>query len=181
MVKKPLSSATRSLILRLRRQPRCTVTRLAKLFHCHRKTIYNICSLNRTRHSIQPRPRSGRPRKLTRHLQNVIRTQLRSTPNATNSELISYLHQHHNTNISLATIKRERRRMGFRPVKEIIDHELTDEHKQQRIDFATTNANTNWKLVVFSDEKYFSLNKTSNNVWIEDGAPRPVRELTQNK
>jgi transposase len=49
-----------------------------------------------------------------------------------------------------------------------------------RLNFAIHNLNTNWKLVIFSDEKLFSLNKTSNRVWVEDGSPPPTRELTQN-
>jgi transposase len=181
MVKKTLSSTSRSLIIRLRRQKLYTNNRLAKLFHCTRKTIYNISKLHRTSHSIQPRPRSGRPKKLTLHLQNVLRAQLRSTPSATNSELISYLKHHHNIIISLSTIKRERRRINFHPVEEIIDMEMNEEHKHKRIQYALNNKLTNWKLVIFSDEKPFTLQGTRNRVWVEIGAPIPRRNVTQKK
>jgi transposase len=47
------------------------------------------------------------------------------------------------------------------------------------MDFCSANINTNWKLVMFSDEKMFALDHTRNRVWIEQGAPIPRRTVRQ--
>jgi transposase len=179
MVKKPLSLATRSLILRLRQQSHYSISQLAKTFKCHRNTITNLLRLHHTHHSLQPRRRSGRPRKLSQHDERALRMALRNNPSATTKEATRYLSRHRNKHVSTRTVERERRRLGFHPVSEVIDIQLTEQHKHDRVQFCLNNKLTNWKLVMFSDEKSFTLGGTHNRLWIEAGTQIPRREVKQ--
>ena len=46
------------------------------------------------------------------------------------------------------------------------------------MDYCVTHEKSNFHCVVFSDEKSFCLDHTSNIVWIEDGEPIPTRQIS---
>jgi transposase len=175
----PLSLAQRWQIVALLKHSSLNQQQIAQRFHCHRETIANIAKLYNSTNSVSPRHRSGRPKKLNPGKRNSLRIALRNNPTATIPELKTFLQKHHHITVSPSTIKRTRRALHFHPVSEIVQPKLTKKHKKQRLDFAKSNLNTNWKLVLFSDEKLFSLNATRNRVWIEEGAPIPVREVQE--
>ena len=179
-MKFPLSSSQRWQIVALLKHSSLSHEQLALRFHCHRKTIGNIAKLYSNNSNVSPRPRSGRPRKLNQHKKRALKLALRNNPNATVTELQTFLQKQHHVFVSPSTIKRERRLLHFHPATEILQPLLTPIHKQKRLTFANVHLHENWKLVLFSDEKLFTLNRTSNRVWIEEGRPIPVRELEQN-
>jgi transposase len=176
----PLSEQKRWSIVSLLKHTSLSQRQIARQLKCHYNTVHNIATLYHSTNKIDQRPRSGRPKKLNMAKRISFRLTLRKHPTATTSELQKFLQKQHNIIVSPSTIKRTRRSLHFHPATEIIQPKLTVAHKKKRVEFAKSHLEENWKLVLFSDEKLFSLNATRNRVWIEEGTPIPVREVQQN-
>jgi transposase len=130
--------------------------------------------------SIIPRTSSGRTRILNiTHLRSLCNA-IHRCPNATPRELCNYLYNHHRIIVCTRTIQRARLQLGFHRVKEIIQKSLSQNHIRNRLIYAKNNINTNWKLIMFSDEKLFYISRTSNYMYIKTGDNIPHRDVTQN-
>jgi transposase len=151
--------------------------RIAELIGCSHTTVLSLVQLHRTTGDVLPRPRSGRPRRLTPGASERLRLGQRSTPHATVNELRAYLRRTEHVSISSRSITRERHRLAFHRVREIIHRRLTAADKLRRRQWARDHVRDNWKHTAFCDEKQFVMNKTSNYVWVEQGEPPPRRDV----
>jgi transposase len=175
----PLSDKQRWKIIFLLKQNSLSHRAIARTIKCHYNTVANIAKLYNNNKNIIQRPRSGRPRKIKKGHQLSFRLTLRRNPTATTTELQHFLQRKKHLRVSSSTIKRTRRLLHFHPATEIIQPKLTKTNKKKRLEYARAHLNENWKLVVFSDEKLFTLGETRNRVWIEKGRSIPVREVTK--
>ena len=107
-----------------------------------------------------------------KHLFNIIR----SNKNVTASELARHFFHHDHVIVDERTIRRYRR-SHFHLAREILIPKLKLEHYLNRIDYCKTHEHANFHCIVFSDEKMFCLDHTSNIVWIEDDEAIPTREI----
>lgn len=149
---------------------------IARKMKCSLSTIHNICSQHKQHVDSAALVHHGRKKALSssmfKHMINIIRY----NKNITASELQRHLFLHDNINISIRTVRRYRR-SHFHPAHEILIPKLTLDHHLNRCDYYLTHINDNFHTTVFSDEKMFCLDHTSNVVWLEDNEPIPTREI----
>ncbi|CAO4371152.1 unnamed protein product [Caenorhabditis nigoni] len=102
---------------------------------------------------------SGRPRKLTIREERSI---VRSVSNSPKS--INDVRQELNLKVCKNTVRNVIKRSGVIVRQRMMKvPKLTDAHKVRRLDFAKTNMATQWKNVVFSDEKKWNLDGPDGN------------------
>jgi transposase len=172
-----LSYEARLRIVALHLYTHRSLPSIAHHMHCSVRTVQRVLYMQQHSRTVAPRPRSGRTLLATSEVRRCLRAALRGTPNASNEELIAYVFRRTGVRLSERTLQREKRRMTFRPVRELIQQQLTATHITKRLNFAVANRHTNWKLVMFSDEKIFYLRRTNNTFWVEAGQPVPRRQV----
>ena len=179
MVASRLSEDCRWRIVDLYLTEHMSMRSIAKTIKCSPQTVHNIILLYKTTHSVKYRPVSGRPSILSPSDLSCLDKAIKRNPNAKARELKHYLQNTNNLIVSLTTLKQARKNLGYHSVLEKIVQELKPIHKQQRLTFVTSNCNTNWKVVCFSDEKLFTLDATRDKVWIKRGSAIPKRTVKQ--
>lgn len=172
-----LTEDERHKILFFHREFHYSQRKIAQKLKCSHSTVSRVLNQFRKHTNINKLRHHGNKTKFDRplliHLKNIIRY----NKNITASELQRHFFHHDNIYISDRTIRRYRR-MFFHPCHELLIPRLKLEHYLERYDYCITHKNNNFHTVVFSDEKMFCLDHTSNIVWIEDGEPIPVREIS---
>lgn len=176
-----LSNQTRLEIVIQYAQHNISQRTLAKKYKCAPSTIAYILKLYKQTKNVIDRPRSGRPKKLNRHHKKRLSQAIDRQPNSTSDELASNLQRSTGINVTSRTIRRERRNLKYYPVKEKIRFELTEIHKKKRVDFCRLHFGDNKHLWCFSDEKIFTLSKTSNKLWIRRNTQIPHRPVKNMK
>ncbi|CAB5178870.1 unnamed protein product [Rhizophagus irregularis] len=108
-------------------------------------TIYDYLKKLKNGISLDPLPRSGRPRKLTPRKRRHLGQLVSNNKYATCSELANTLKNHHpNLDINRRTVLNELYNLKYRKIKPKSIPLLTDKHKQRRIEFATKYKEQNW-------------------------------------
>ncbi len=177
----PLSIAKRWKIVFLHHENHLSSRQIAKQLKCSHTVVVRILKLYKQTKKVNPRTHSGRPHQLTSKQKNILKRVIRRHNNLTSEGIEEFIKDAHNINISSRTIRRERKKLGFHSVKERIIHEFTNAEKKRRVKYCEQNKNNNWRNVAFSDEKIFSLSKTTNRVWIEYGKQIPSRSVKNKK
>lgn len=119
------------------------------------------------------RPRSGRPKKITKEIGDFVELNLLDKPYHYPSQLVSVIRTDFGIQVSKSTIIRYIRSRGIRsrsPRGKVV---LTDTHKQKRIQFCENNLTTNWNHYTFTDESSIMLYPKPN--------PRMDRQWTRQK
>lgn len=112
--------------------------------------------------ALRTRPRSGHPRKITPVDANRILEYVEQHPITTSAGIVEALRLDCNARLVRNTLHEQRIRWR-RPAKKV---ELLEHHVVNRLNFAQTNLNRNWDLVIFSDEKVFSTSQEARKlVW----------------
>ncbi len=174
---KPLSIATRWQIVTTYNQHNFTNRQLAKQFECSHGTIDNLINLYNQTKNVVPRTRSGRKSQFNRHIKKRLTQALYREPSSTSNELRSYLSRVANINVTSRTIRKQRRNLGFYPVREKIVFQLTKTHKQKRVKFCEKYINSNNHIWGYSDEKIFTIQRTSNRMYIRSNSQIPKRQI----
>lgn len=129
-------------------------------------TASRYCRQLRAGESLDDRPRSGRPLKLTpallRQLQDI-KAQYPKKQSAFYARRLSAINERR---ISGRSVRRGLRRLGYtwrlRPRRM-----LTPVQKQARLQFARAHRNDAWDKVWFFDESYFNLYRHGNRYWVK--------------
>lgn len=108
---------------------------------------------------------------------NYVFNIIRNNKSLTSNEIKRHLFEVCHIDIADRTI-REYRRMKFHAAHELLVTQFTQQHYIDRVAFCIEHEHNNFHRTVFSDEKTWYLSHTSSIVWIEDGEPIPVREIT---
>ena len=143
-------------------------------------TIYDYLKKLKMGYSLDPLPRSGRPRKLTpkkrRHLGQLISQNKYSTC----PELKNTLNQlHPNLNVSSRTVLNELHNLKYRCTIPKTIPFLTTIHKQNRVEWAIRHQDQNWKQVVFSDETTFQMFQNTQKVFYKIGTQPPQKPMVK--
>ena len=150
---------------------------VARDFHSSISTIQRTLQLFADTGDVVRRRGSGRPRLLDADARRALNTALSSTPRATNQECADYLVRHGARRVSMRTLQRARKVEGWYQIKERVVKTLTPAQKAARLEFTSTREDQNWKHVVFSDEKMFTVKGAADYVWTRKGDPRPIRQV----
>src|SRR6185312_14327784 len=131
---------------------------LHKLTSIPLSTVYKYIKKLKNNISLNPLPRSGRPRKFSpkqcRHLGQLVSANKYST----STELSNTLNDHHpNLNVSSRTVLNELHNLQYHATVPKSIPLLTATHKQNRVAFAIKYKKQNWNKVVFSDETTFQM------------------------
>lgn len=119
-------------------------------------------------------PRSGRPRKMTRHIQHQIKVKLKQTRSLRKTQKLLAAA---GTSVSLSSIQRERKSvLDIR--KPIPKPFRTETHEERRLVFALVNVDRPvdyWRRVLFTDEKMYYTFDAPSHVYVEKGAATPIQ------
>ena len=143
-------------------------------------TIYDYLKKLKMGYSLDPLPRSGRPKKLTpkkrRHLGQLVSQNKYSTC----LELVNNLKQlHPSLNVSSRTVLNELHNLKYRCTIPKTIPFLTAIHKQRRVEWATKYKDQNWKQVVFSDETTFQMFQNTQKVFYKVGTQPPQKPMVK--
>ena len=166
--KKSLSADVRLLILQ-GKQDGISNRQLGRLFGCSEKAVRDLLKRFRDTGSVQDRPRSGRPPKLSIRQQ---RTLVRSC--VKDRKKTAYNHQQELTKfggpqVSLTTVRRILRRYGLRGCIALKKPFISAKNRNSRLQWAKYHLHWSpqkWSTVLFSDEKKFNRLGSDGRVYV---------------
>lgn len=131
--------------------------------------------------AIQDSDRTGRPRKRTTKVEQIIERKMRGKRRRSSRVVARDLKRQKIVDISYSTVQRGAHARGLRPFRRRITSRLTPKHKKDRLRFASANRNKDWSKVVFSDEHKFKQFKGGNpahdQVWAKSPSEVPGKEV----
>src|SRR6266498_15768 len=133
-------------------------------------TIYDYLKKLKMGYSLDPLPRSGRPKKLTSKKRHHLGQLISQNKYSTCSELKNTLNQlHPNLNVSSRTVLNELYNLKYHCtiLKTILF--LITIHKQRCVEWAMKHQDQNWKQVIFSDETTFQMFQNTQKVFYKIG------------
>lgn len=115
--------------------------------------------------SLEDKPRSGRPRKLTPRLRRQLSQLKRQYPKKKSTFFARLLSRRNKEKISARSVRRAFHDIGYRwrlrPRRA-----LTQAQRQARVQFALAHREDSWDLRWFFDESYFNLYRHGNRYWV---------------
>ena len=153
---------------------------LHKLTSIPLSTVYKYIKKLENNISLNPLPRSGRPRKLSpkqcRHLGQLVSANKYST----STELANTLNDHHpNLNVSSRTVLNELHNLQYHATVPKSIPLLTATHKQNRVAFAIKYKKQNWNKVIFSDKTTFQMFRNTQKVFYKNGTRSPSKAMVK--
>ena len=121
------------------------------------------------------RKRSGRPSKLIPKIKKIINHAILVKPDSTAEEICELIPK--KSKVSLQSIRRYRKALGFTASKGKIFEVLTDQQKEDRVKYCLEHEADRFSNVLFTDEKTFEMFKHHCKVWRKKGE-QPVRRRT---
>jgi hypothetical protein len=99
---------------------------------------------------------------------------IKRKPTATAIVLANEISQDIHKRVSVRTVRRYRRALGYRPCHQVVKKSLTSVQQQSKLSFAQKHINTNIKKWLFTDEKIFTIKSTGTIAWVKAGTLRPI-------
>ncbi|CAF1362278.1 unnamed protein product [Rotaria sp. Silwood1] len=99
---------------------------------------------------------------------------IKRKPTATATVLANDISQVVHKRVSIWTVRRYRRALGYRPYNQIVKKSLTSAQQQSKLLFAQKYINTDIKNWLFTDEKIFTIQSTGTIAWVKAGTQRPT-------
>ena len=125
---------------------------------------YNLLKIKK-QGTVEDRPRSGRPRKLTTNDNKSIGQWLRRNNEVTATEIAQKLHQKRGQSVSPSTVRRQLHRLGYRSTLPRGTPMLTEEHKRARVRWAIRHKDDDWTRTIFTDETGYQLFRNTIRRW----------------
>jgi transposase len=100
-------------------------------------------------------------------------------PTETSLSISNRLQSRSGVQVSASTIRRMRRREGYRAVHARIHWQINTRQAADRLAYCLAHRTSNWQRVIFTDEKKFVIDETGTVYWIRTGAPRPRAFISQ--
>src|ERR1043166_3030484 len=153
---------------------------LQKLTSVPPSTIYDYLKKLKMGYSLDPLPRSGRPRKLTpkkrHHLgQLVLQNKYSTAPKLKNT--LNKLHP--NLNVSSSTVLNELHKLKYRCTVLKTIPLLTAIYKQRRVEWVIKYQDQNWRKVIFSDKTTFQMFQNTQKVFYKVGTQPPQKPMVK--
>jgi transposase len=127
------------------------------------KAVYGIQRRHKENGTIYPKPKSGRPKKLTeRDARELVRT-VREDPRASLRDITNSMA----TKVSVDTVRRALVHEGFASRIAVKKPFISDVNKAKRLAFALEHRNwtkERWRRVIWCDESTFEIGKNSRQV-----------------
>jgi transposase len=140
-----------------------------------RRTGFSRCFVRRwmsasdQHEDASDRPRSGRPRKLVPPVTRLVRAHMKGKKGRSSRKVAQIMAARDNINLSYRSVQRAARLAGLSPYHRAKKPLLTDRMRERRMDFAQRYRQTNWRQVLFTDEKTFVLfgrrNRQNDVIW----------------
>jgi transposase len=132
------------------------IAAIAVQFNVHKTTVYRLISRYKQTGSVEDRPRSGRPKKLTPREERYIHMTSRRERFLSATRIADRLRTVSGTRVSAEIIRNRLRSQGFTARRPHKGMELTVHHKLQKRRWVNRNIR-NWQSVLFSNESHFNL------------------------
>ena len=139
-----------------------TPAQIAREIDCGRQAVYDTWKKYLETGTVHDRPRSGRKRKYTPQDEQKIIKKARQEKKASN---IARESKKCKKTYSESGVRRVLKKHKFFYLPKIKVQKLTNFHKQKRIAYAREMSDTDWKPVVFTDEKSFWLGSSTTHAW----------------
>ena len=153
---------------------------LQKLTSVPPSTIYDYLKKLKMGYSLDPLPRSGRPRKLTPRKRHHLGQLVSQNKYSTAPELKNTLNKlHPNLNVSSSTVLNELHKLKYRCTVLKTIPLLTAIYKQRRVEWAIKYQDQNWRKVIFSDETTFQMFQNTQKVFYKVGTQPPQKPMVK--
>ncbi|CAF1275737.1 unnamed protein product [Rotaria magnacalcarata] len=130
--------------------------------------------MERERGKISGGKSTGRPKSLNGNEIKKLDDLSKRKPTATATVLENDISQVVNKLVSIWTIRRYRRALGYRPYKQVVKTSLTPAQQQSKLLFAQIYINTDIKNWLFTDENMFTIKSAGTIAWGKAGTERPT-------
>jgi len=140
-----------------------SIPEAAKHFNIGISTVKNLKRKVTRTGSVANLPGQGRKRKLSQKQRRSIKNKAKRGKTA--PQITREISQELKDSISIETVRKtiKEAKLQYLVVEE--EEKLTKVAKEKRINYATSNSNTDWKLVLFTDEKIFQLPAGAHKQW----------------
>jgi transposase len=123
------------------------------------------------------KPRSGAPPKLTPPVVRMVRAHMKGKRGRSSRKVAKIIEARHRIQLSSTSVWRAARQAGLKPYTRPPKPLLTAANRQRRLDFVRLYRGTDWRKVLFSDEKTFELfghpNRRNDRIWEESSENVP--------
>jgi transposase len=163
----PLSTEDRWAIVALSKHTAWNQERIAKQVKCSRREVNYVLSKYRETGDVVDLPRSGRPPLFdTRNKENNFITHtIENNRKSRAKDIKRAAEEQLNISVSVRTIIRLRRQLGYRPVLYRRRPMLSEAAKNKRYHYALDNLDNEWKDIIFTDETMFILTDEHKIIW----------------
>ena len=148
-----------------------TASDLVKLTGCSLRTAYRILKLKKEGKSLENRPKSGRPKKLSGRDLKVAKCILARNSKITCAQLSLELEQRLGVSVCPTTVYRNLVSSGYLKVRPKIVPLMTEKARLYRIEWCKKHLSTDWTRVFFSDESSFHQFRYKNKEWTKENRP----------
>lgn len=147
-----------------------SIQELSEMFSLTRQTIYNILNRAKNENRLEPKPTSGRPRKISDRAERVLLRKVDKTPQISTRTLASELKEECGVVVSHETIRQVMKKNKYTSRVARKKPLLSAQNIEKRLSFATLHIgkpSDYWDDVIFCDETKMMLyyNDGPNRVW----------------
>lgn len=148
--------------------PKLPKKQVARFLQCDIKTVKKWLKVFENTGDIEDKPKAGRPR-LTTEKQDQKIVQLAEDDDEATSDKLTTRAKRKGIDVSPRTVRRRLQQSGIHLLPTTTKPLLTEAHRQKRMTWATTNTDTDWDQVIFTDETTIKLFQHRKKVWRRKG------------
>jgi transposase len=176
-----LSIEQRWAIVALDKYTNKNQTQIANAMKIHQQNVSDTLIRYKETGDVKDRP--GRGAKPLVDIQNVNNnpvTKIQRAKRKASARTIQHdLETDYDINISLSTVYELRKQLGFRGVKFHRRSKFGPETKEKRLYFCLDYLESEWKDIIFTDEKWFVLDDSRHVIYKRPNSPAPENSVVQ--
>lgn len=149
-----------------------SVRKIASATHVSTTTVHRIIQQYSIENRIEAKTSTGRPRKITERMTNLLERQVKKTPKISTPKLATLIKENFDETVNPRTVQRALERRGYRSRIARRKPCLSKVNIQKRLDFANKWVHAPeswWNRILFTDESKF-------NIMGSDGYCRVLRK-----
>lgn len=167
--RRDIQQSVRNLVVDLRKENK-SYGKIAKIVILSRSTVQTIVKNYQNTNSTENKPRSGRPKKLSRHDVSSVLKEVQKDQKISAPKLAEHLATCSNITVSSRTVIKVLRDSGIRRRTARKKPLISTMNRQLRLDFAKAHLQKGidfWKKIMFTDESKYNIfgNDGRNKVW----------------
>jgi len=168
------SHAERLQIIMERERDGKKIETIARQHKCTPAAICKILSHYNQTGEVNGGKSTGRPKCLNNEEMEKLDELITNNPTATGIVLENDVSQVIHKRVSVRTVQKYRRDLGYRPYQQVVKKSLTLAQQQSKLFFSQKYINTNIKKWSFTDEKIFTIQNTGTIARAKSGSQRPT-------